>query len=832
MKRMQRCLALASICLVYLLPTLGLAAPTADQLQLLQQLSPADLVKLEQAVKGAGAGSANVPATAQPETASPPVVIPRDPYQDKDQDKGQQGQGKVRPFGYDLFAGDPTTFIPASDTPVAVDYVIGPGDVIEVQLFGNTNASYSLRVNRRGAITFPSVGSITVAGMSFDDMRKLLQQRVARQFIGVEASITMGELRSIRVFVLGEVRHPGSYVVNALSTMTNALFVSGGIKFIGSLRDVQLKRDGKLVSRLDLYDLLLHGDTSHDERLQPGDVIFVPPLGPTVAFDGAVRRPAIYEMRTERSLEAMIKLAGGLQPDAYPDEVRLERINGERERVLMDVNLGDAAGRSTPLQNGDAVHVYSVLEKLENVVTLSGHVERPLAYQWQPGLRLSGIIPDRSLLQHDADLDYVLIRRQDENGQALQLLSASLSQAMAAPGSAADILLKPDDEVIVFSLEEGRSDDQKEEKQAVDDNRQAILTPLLKRVRELATLEHPAQIVSVGGLVRFPGDYPLDRGMHVSDLLRAAGHMRESAYPLEAELTRKHTDKDQVRHIEHIDVDLAAILAGKGDSDLLLQPYDVLTIREIPQWREHEYIEIEGEVRFPGRYPIRQGETLADIVERAGGLTEHAFAKGAVFVREQLKELERKNLNRMADNLERELAGFGLQQAQMRPEQQQAYQFARELVVRLRDTRAVGRLVINLDDVLAGKGEQGQLQVVDGDKLFVPPVRNEVTVMGEVFFPTSHLYQKGQTSKDYIGKSGGLTANADGKRAYIVRANGSVVPAGQGFWSRAPKVYAGDTIVVPLNADRVNPVRLWTDVTQILYQLSLAAASMKTIGVF
>ena len=827
MERILRWLAIASICLVYaLLPTLSLAAtPTAEQLQMLQQLSPADLVRLEQSVKDVGQ---SVPAKAEPATVSPPVVIPRDPYQDA----SHQDSTKVRPFGYDLFAGEPTTFVPASDTPVAVDYVIGPGDVIEVQLFGNTNASYSLRVNRRGAITFPSVGSITVAGMSFDDMRKLLQQRVSQQFIGVEASITMGELRSIRVFVLGEVSHPGSYVVNALSTITNALFVSGGVKFIGSLRDVQLKRNGKLVSRLDLYDLLLHGDTRHDQRLQPGDVIFVPPVGPTVTFDGAVRRPAIYEMRDEQSLAAMIKLAGGLQPDAYPDEVRLERINGERERVLMDVNLGDTAGRSTQLQNGDAVHVYSVLEKLENVVTLSGHVERPLAYQWQPGLRLTGIIPDKSLLQHDADMDYVLIRRQDEDGLALQLLSASLSRAMAAPGGEADVLLQPDDEVIVFSLEENQAGDQNDGKKHDTDSRQAILTPLLKRVRDLATLEHPARIVNVGGLVRFPGDYPLDPGMHISDLLRAAGQLRESAYPLEAELTRKHVGKDQARHIEHIDIDLAAILAGSRDNDLQLQPYDVLTIRETPQWREHEYIEIQGEVRFPGRYPIRQGESLADLVTRAGGLTSHAFTDGAVFVREQLKELERKNLNQMADNLERELAGFGLQQAQMRPDQQQAYHFAQQLVTRLRETEAVGRLVINLDDVLAGKGEQGGLKVVDGDKLFVPPQRDEVTVMGEVFFPTSHLYLKGQSSTDYIRSSGGLTANADGKRAYIVRANGSVVPAGQGFWSRSPKVYAGDTIVVPLNADRVNPVRLWTDVTQILYQLSLTAASMRTLGVF
>jgi protein involved in polysaccharide export with SLBB domain len=319
--------------------------------------------------------------------------------------------------------------------------------------------------------------------------------------------------------------------------------------------------------------------------------------------------------------------------------------------------------------------------------------------------------------------------------------------------------------------------------------------------------------------------------MRVSDLLRAAGQLRESAYALAAELTRKHIDADQARRIEHIDIDLAAVLGGEAEFDLELLPYDVLSIREIPQWRENEYMELQGEVRFPGRYPIRRGETLADLIDRAGGLTQDAFVEGAVFVREQLKELERKNLNRMADNLERELAGFGLQQAQLPAEQQQAYQFALQLVARLRDTQAVGRLVIDLKDVLEKQGDQSEIAVVNGDKLFIPPQREEVTVMGEVFFPTSHIFQHKRSAIEYIRSSGGLTANADGKRAYIVRANGSVSPVKPGFWSRSAKVYAGDTIVVPLDADRVNKVKLWTDVTQILYQLSLAAASMKTLGV-
>ena len=802
------------------------ATPTAAQLQMLQQMSSSDLSRLEQAIKGVQQPA----STVNPEQQQPaqPVVTPRDPYADDNKvDDKQKDDGSLKPFGYDLFAGVPSTFAPVSDIPVMADYLLGPGDVIVVQLFGSINANYQLPVDRRGMITFPEVGAISVAGMTFEDMHKLLQQRVAQQFIGVEASITLGELRSIRVFVLGDVERPGSYVVSSLSTMTNALFVSGGVKLIGSLRDIQLKRAGKVVTRLDLYDLLLNGDTHKDQRLQPGDVIFVPPIGKTVSIEGQARRPAIYELRKEKKLGELIDLAGGLLPEAYPDEVRLERISAGHERILVDINLADAKGKATRLQDGDFIHVYSVLEKLENSVSLSGEVLRPLAYQWRQGLRISDIVPDPGILKTDADLDYVLIQRQDQVGQVISLLSASLSRAMAEPGGEADIPLRPDDKLVVFSLD---AEPPTEPGEPV--GRQKILVPLLDKVKEQATAEHPAQIVSVNGLVRFPGVYPLDTHMRISDLIRASGKLRESAYTLGAELTRRQLGGGLTSGSDHVEVDLAAVLAGNPDADLLLQPYDILSIRETPHWRELEYIDIRGEVQFPGHYPIRQGETLREIIQRAGGLTKDAYADGAVFIREDLRERESKQFSQMADNLERELASFSMQQSQMQPQQQQAYQFAQQLVARLRESKAVGRLVIDLNAIMAGKGEAGDLRVADGDELFVPSQHDEVTVVGEVFFPTSHLFHKTQSRDDYIDMSGGLTANADGKRVYVVHANGEVESGRRGFWSRKQTIMAGDTIVVPLNADRVNPIRLWTDVTQIMYQLALSAATLKTLGAF
>ena len=256
----------------------------------------------------------------------------------------------LKPFGYDLFEGVPSTFAPVSDIQVPADYIIGPGDTLVVQLYGNEPRTYELTVERDGRINFPKLGPVAVSNMTFDSARATIEEQVARQLIGTHVSVTMGALRSIRVFVLGDAEKPGSYTVSGLSTMTNALFVSGGVKKIGSLRNIQLKRDGRLITTLDLYDLLLHGDTSNDRHLLPGDVIFIPPIGPTVAVYGAVHRPAIYELKTETTVAQAIDLAGGTLPDADATLGQLERILPSQQRRMINVDLTAAAGRLTALE--------------------------------------------------------------------------------------------------------------------------------------------------------------------------------------------------------------------------------------------------------------------------------------------------------------------------------------------------------------------------------------------------------------------------------------------------------------------------------------------------
>jgi polysaccharide export outer membrane protein len=729
------------------------------------------------------------------------------------------GQEALKPFGYDLFEGVPSTFAPVSDIQVPIDYIVGPGDTLEVQLFGNESSTYELTVERDGRINFPKLGPIEVSGMTFDTARALIQQRVEKQLIGTRVSVTMGDLRSIRVFVLGEANKPGSYTVSGLSTMTNALFVSGGVKKIGSLRNIQLKRNGRLITTLDLYDLLLRGDTSGDRQLMPGDVIFIPPIGNTVSVDGAVRRPAIYELKQEKTVAQAIAIAGGLTPDADATLGQLERILPSRLREMRNIDLTAAASRDTPLDNGDKLKIPAIRPTLEHSVELTGYVFRPGQFEYHPGLRLSDVLDSFDELRPNADQHYIMIRREVPPQERIEVISADLTRALAARGSAADPELRPRDKIFVFNLSAERV---------------RILAPLVHDLELQATPDAPEQLVSIDGRVKAPGKYPLEPKMHVSDLIRAGGSMEDAAYRGQAELTRYEVVDGDMRQTALIPVDLAAIWHGDAHADFLLQPYDVLVIKPIPMWTEPGTIQLAGEVRFPGKYPIHQGETLRSVLMRAGGFTDVAFPYGAVYIREELKKREKDQLELLANRLQSDLAALSLQAVASSSvttgggggaSAGQGLLIGQQLLGQLRDTKPVGRLVIDLQSVLKGPtGGPGDVIVKDGDKLIIPKKTQEVTILGEVQSPTSHVFEPGLTRDDYISKSGGTTQKADRKRIYIVRANGDVISGGRSGWfrrSQSVEMRAGDTIVVPLDTERVNTLPLIQAVTTIIYNLAI-----------
>jgi polysaccharide export outer membrane protein len=727
------------------------------------------------------------------------------------------GIAGLQPFGYDLFKDSAATFAPVSDVPVPSEYIVGPGDQLNVQLFGSQNRNLRLMVAGDGTISFPELGPIHVGGQNFARVAADIEGRVSRQMIGVRAAVGMGATRSIRVFVMGEANIPGSYTVSGLSTVTSALYASGGIKPIGSLRDIQLKRQGAVIRRLDLYDLLLRGDTSDDAKLLPGDVIFIPPVAATVAVDGEVQRPAIYEIKGSTSVSDIIQLAGGPTAEADTSRVAVVRVNERRARVVVDVPLDAASGRSELMRNGDSLRVLRLRPTLDEGVTIEGHVFRPHQAAWRDGLRLTDVLGSVDELKPGADLNYLVIRRELPPDRRITVVSADLAGALREPSSARNVKLMPRDRIVVFDTESGRRE---------------ILDPLLEELRRQSRIDQPGEVVRIAGRVKASGEYPLEPHMHVSDLLRAGGGLQDAAYGARAELTRYQINGD-VRVTQLLDVDLSAILKGDSAADLTLQPFDFLNVKEVPEWSEQEEVSLLGEVRFPGNYPIRRGETLRSVLARAGGLTNLAFPEGSVFTRVELAKREQEQIDRLAERLQSDLAAAALSAAAANQGGAgQALTVGQSLLNQLKGTKAVGRLVIDLGSVLAAReGSAEDVVLREGDTLIIPKQKQEVTVIGEVQNTTSHFYRENLSRDDYIGLSGGTTRKADDGRIYIVRADGSVVSSENSGWFRRSGQVAmkpGDTIVVPLDTERMPALPLWQAVTSIVYNLAIAAAAVNS----
>ncbi|MGX5201591.1 SLBB domain-containing protein [Aliikangiella sp. IMCC44632] len=773
----------------------------------------------------------------------------------------------LKPYGYDLFAGVPTTFAPVTNIPIPVDYVVGPGDSFQVDLLGKLSQSHELRVNRDGKINFPELGPIAVAGLKFSEAKQLISERVNQQMIGVRAIVTLGELRSIRVFILGEAHQPGSYTVSSLSTITNALFVSGGVKEIGSLRNIQLKRNGKTVTTLDLYDLLQRGDTSNDVRLLPGDVIFIPPVGKTAAIEGEVKRPAIYELTQQDSLKELIKIAGGYSAEAYPNISHITRKNKKGFTTVVDVDLSEQKLGQTRLNNGDRVKISTVLEELENVVTLSGTFHRPRSVQWSKGLKLSDLITSVKDFKEDTDLNIALVVRKEMPLRQISVLHFELN-ALLAGDKSQDLELQPMDEVMTFSwyslkklssfekelneleqkkekvkmlerleyeeskgslvLEAGEAEKKSDELIELVKNkspRSRVLDPLVKKLKEQNHNGGLVNLVDISGNIRFPGTYPLTEGMTVRDLILLAGGLKEASYLGNAEITRRDLTSQETATIAHINVNLLEELTNVKNFEL--QPKDKLAVYATPEYSDNLAITLEGEVRFPGLYEFKRGETLSQVIARAGGFTSMAHIQASVFTREDLKQREQKQLDDLKARMREDIAASELENAEAG--KGGAIQDAEKLLNALSNTEALGRLVISLEDIMTGTSQD--LQLRDGDRLIVPTFRQEISVVGEVQHSTSHIFSNEWTLDDYLESSGGMTSRADDDRIYVVRADGSVFLPNQSGWlsHQNEMLQAGDTIVVPLDTDRIKSLTLWTNVSQIVYQLALGAAAINNL---
>ncbi len=733
--------------------------------------------------------------------------------------------GAVLPiFGANLFSSNGAAFTPIDRTPVTSDYVVGTGDQLLIRVWGQVNFNVHATVDRAGDVYIPQVGNIEVAGLHFQQLNDYLKNQLGRVFRNFDVSVNMGQLRSIQIYVVGNARQPGSYTLSSLSTLVNALFASGGPSEQGSMRRIELRRDGKVVTTFDLYDLLIDGDKSHDAALLPGDVIYIPPVGPEVAIAGSVHVPAIYELKGTETAGQAIALAGGLSTMAAKQEAELDRTTRGGTRQTVQLAL-DGAGMGTPLREGDILRIPAMLLQFDRTVTLRGNVANPGRYRWTPGMRILDLIPDKDALQTRGywHRRIALGLPAPEYTPLLSPYNASLpnpaektSEANATEASSLSLAATQPTGGASNNKTDINAPENKAENQKTDSTPQLRFFPPGDRFSQ--------------------GQFPIK-----NEVLRTAPSIDWSYAVIER--TDPHTLATSL-----IPFSLGkAVLDHDSAQNLELKPGDVVTVFstadiQVPQAQQVKYVSLQGEIVHAGIYSVEPGETLRDVVARAGGLTPKAYLYGSEFSRESAQRLQQARLNEYANSLERdiELSAANASGSIINPIGTAALgtslQSQRDLVATLRKLRASGRIVLDLTPYSHGVDAVPELPLQDGDQFVVPVVPATVNVVGSVYDQNSFLYRHGQHVQDYLKVAGGTTRNADKRHEFVIRADGSVISkqtAGGTLFTDefgGKIAYPGDTIVVPANVNKTTFLRGLSDWTSVFSQFGLGIAALTLLG--
>jgi len=723
----------------------------------------------------------------------------------------------LKQFGYDFFKNSLSTGILTDNLPVGGDYIIGPGDSLRIDLWGSVQARYDATVDRNGEISLPKVGTVKVWGISYAQAKDVINKAISRYFKGYELNVTLGRLRTIQVFVVGEVESPGTYSVSSLATVINALSQAGGPSLNGSLRTIRLLRGGKVVQEIDLYDMLLGGDRSKDLRLENGDTIFVPVIGSVAAVAGEVKRPGIYELNGTTNLVQILQLAGGIAASGDTGRLQVERIEGNSARIVLDYEpkagqMEETLAKVT-IHDRDMIKVFPVFKALRHVVGLKGNVARPGEYQYKDGMRVTDIIPSYTALLPDSYLESAEISRLVSPDFHKETLSINLRKAMEGDQKE-NILLQEQDTIRVFSRGE------MEEK----------------------------PVVSINGQVLNPGTYDYYQRMTVRDLVTAAGSLKRNAYLDNAELTRIDVVHGKANSIR-VDINLKKAMAGDPEQNIQLQPDDVLIVRGVVEWLDatDRFVTLKGEVRFPGIYSITKGEKLDSVISRAGGFTDKAYLKGAKFTRKSVQESQQKRMDEILSRSEQdimkkqgELASLAASKEELEATKASLEGLMKGLD-KLKLVKAEGRVVVRLVPLNELQKSPYDLEMMGGDILDVPQTPNVVNVMGQVYNPTTFVLTPGSNIASYLKNAGGPTRDAEEDEMYIIKADGSVDSRQQAtfgiHWDEVSKSWTfgnfmsktldpGDTLVVPQKLERTAWLREIKDITTILSQVALTAATV------
>lgn len=696
------------------------------------------------------------------------------------QDSVQHDDGKLKIFGADLFKNNSITFEPNLRMATPSSYIIGPDDEILLDITGDNEASYSLPVSPDGMIKVEYVGQINVAGLSIAAAKSKIEQRLSGTYPAIRAgrtnvSVTIGNIRTIRVTLTGAVTKPGTYSLPSLATVFNALYASGGPNKNGTYRQIQVIRGNRVVSTIDVYDFLANGIQQGNIRLQDQDIIHIPVYGARVQFEGEVKRPAIFETVVGESLSDILRYAGDFTENAYTAKIKILQTTG-RERSVQDV-YSDQFANYTP-KGGDQYIVEPILERYANRVSVLGAVFRPGIFGLEPGLTLKQVLEMADGVREDAFLERGIINRLKADNTS-ELINFNVREVLA--DTVADIPLKREDKIEIASIFDLR-DEYK---------------------------------FTVQGEVRFPGDLPFSSNATLGDVIQKAGGLTEAAKNARVEIARRLKQRNVDDHSSSQTI-LVEIKDGiLTDPTITLQPYDVVSVLGDAGFRTQRQVTIEGEVLYPGIYTIsREDERISDIVKRAGGLTTYAYTEGASLKRtgmSKLKAEEKKEKERLKKELEKDSLDEEGNNKKKNTDRESdegnsdnsnakntALAKVSQQGMSAEEVEPSDLVGIELDKILAKPYEKGDLLVLDGDIITVPKELETVKVIGEVLNPNNVVYVKGKNLKYYINQAGGFTDNALKKRVFVQYANGAVKGKSGGY----PEVKPGAEIVVPKRAPR------------------------------
>ncbi|MFL6428049.1 MAG: SLBB domain-containing protein [Acidobacteriaceae bacterium] len=788
--------------------------------------------------------------------------------------------GQMLPiYGARLFLQSPSTFAPVDQVPVTGNYVVGPGDQVLIRVWGQINFNAELTVDRNGMVYIPQVGAVHVGGVPYDELRQHVHDAVGRIYKNFDVSVNLGQLHPIRVFVTGQARYPGSYTVSSLSTVVSAIFATGGPSPQGSMRHILLRRNGATIADFDLYDLLVNGDKSHDVPLLPGDVVYIPPVGPQVAVYGSVRSPAIYELKDQKetsTLSDVLTDAGGLTSMASLTRASLERIDAEQHQRAMDVTL-DSAGKGMPLQDGDVIRVLPISPSFDKTVTVRGNVADPGRFAWHPGMKLSELLPNSDAL---VTRDYW--QKRNQLGLPSPVFQPDYAQRFTAYRQTQAesqrqyfLYLQRDQEKKLYDQQQAAQNAQSGNQGAaasaantqappVDVNAQAALSNNMAYGTTSSELTPPDEMI--------PGTVPNQTGQNtqttvphnntigggsLADEQRIARteNIASARYLNDVSLMSPEIDWSYAV-IERMDpvtlkttlipFDLAKLVREHDASqDLVLEPHDIVTIFSqadirVPQSQQTKLIRIEGEVEHAGIYSAEPGETLRHVIERAGGLTPNAYLFGAELTRESARIVQQQRLDDYVTQLElaTDRAGAASAAGAITPTDQAANAAAsgatQLLVNRLRQMRASGRVVLALSPDANSVNNLPDLPLEDGDRFIVPARPSSVNVVGAVYEQSTFLFDPQRRVFGYLKQAGGANRDADDKHAFVIRADGSVLSreSAKTFWGNEfdqSRIHPGDTIVVPERTYRGNGLRTLLNFSQLFSSIALGAGALAVI---